>query len=51
MKMHRTCPQCKKEAELPKDILSTVDDEEGDLIYEMKCPHCETVFDVIEDND
>ena len=51
MKMHRTCPHCKKEVDLPKNILSNVDDEEGDMIYKLKCPYCGTIFDVIEDTD
>lgn len=49
--MHRTCPNCKKEVHLPENIVSNVDDEQGDMIYELECPHCKTVFDVIEDND
>lgn len=51
MKMIRTCPKCKKEVELAKNLVKNTDDEEGDMIYELKCPHCNNRFQVIENND
>jgi len=52
MKLHHTCPKCKKEVEMiAKNIIDNVDDEEGDLIYELHCPHCGNNFKIIVDND
>lgn len=51
MKLIRTCPECKKEVEMPQNIVSNVDDEEGDMIYTLKCPHCGNVFKIIENTD
>lgn len=51
MKLIRTCPQCKKEVDLAKNLLNNVDDEEGDMIYQIKCPHCGNIFKIIENTD
>ena len=51
MKLIRTCPNCKNDVDLPKNLVKNTDDEEGDMIYEIKCPHCKVIFKIIENND